>query len=257
MRYRKFQYIFVVLYLINVFALNVSAQSSSESLPAEKENAVAPLPEPSATTSSAIIIEPSKPPEKRLFGVVPNYRTTDASAPYVPLTPRQKLGIATHDSFDWPSYPLAAVMTFAMPDPKETRSYGTGWSGFGNRYIRSSADQIIGNMLTEGFMPTLLHEDPRYFRSGTGTFWSRLGTAITQIVVARKDSGGRTFNAAEFLGNAIAVGISNSYSPNLRSSSSSTEKLGLMIGTDMFSNVVKEFGPDVKEHLFHRHHQGT
>ena len=255
MHYPKFLSVVILLLIINVFALKVFAQSS-DSFPAEPELTTPPVPEPVSTAPPASI-EPVKAPEKRLFGVVPNYRTADASVPYAPLTQRQKLGIAAHDSFDWPSYVLAAAMTFAMPGANETKSYGTGWSGFANRYVRSSADQIIGNMLTEGFMPALLHEDPRYFRPGTGTFWSRLGSAVSQIAVTRKDSGRRTFNAPEFFGNAIAVSVSNSYSPNLRSWSASTEKLGLAIGTDMFSNVVKEFGPDVKERLFHRHHSGT
>jgi hypothetical protein len=255
LNYRKFLYVLILLFIINVSAINVSAQSS-ESSPNETEIAL-PADPGTVSAASATNIESPKPPEKRLFGVVPNYRTADASIPYAPLTARRKLAIASHDSFDWPSYAIAAAMTFAMPGTKDTSIYGSGWSGFANRYARSSADQIIGNMLTEGFMPTLLHEDPRYFRPGTGTFWSRLGIAISQIAVTRKDSGGRTFNASEFAGNAIAVSISNAYSPNLRSWSASTEKLSLAIGTDVFSNVVKEFGPDVKERLFHRHHSGT
>jgi len=67
----------------------------------------------------------------------------------------------------------------------------------------------------------------------------------------------RREDPSEFVGNAIAVGISNTYSPNLREWTHSSEKLGLMVGTDMFSNVIKEFGPDVKERLLHRHHKGT
>ena len=106
-------------------------------------------------------------------------------------------------------------------------------------------------------MPVALHQDPRYFRAGTGTFFSRLSSALAQIAIARNDAGDRTFNTAEFLGNAIAVGISNTYSPNLHSWPGSGEKLGLMVGTDMFSNVLKEFGPDIKERLLHRHHKGT
>lgn len=145
-------------------------------------------------------------------------------------------------------------MTFAMAGKEETKAYGTGWTGFANRYVRNVSDQIIGNMLTEGFMPIVLHQDPRYFRLGTGTFFSRLGSALVQIAIARNDADHRTFNSSEFLGNAIAVGISNTYSPNLRSWLTSSEKLGLMVGTDMFSNVIKEFGPDIKEHLLHRHH---
>ena len=109
--------------------------------------------------------------------------------------------------------------------------------------------------MTEGFLPVLLRQDPRYFRPGTGTFWSRLRSALTQTTIARNDSGRRTFNTSEFLGNAIAVSISNAYSPNLRSWSTSTEKLGIMIGTDTFSNVVKEFGPDIKQKFLHRHHK--
>lgn len=190
--------------------------------------------------------------EKRLFGVLPNYRTVDAAEPFMPLSARQKLNIARHDSFDWPTYLLAGVLTFATPGGSHD-TYGGGVDGFLNRYARSSVDQICGNMLTEGFLPVFLHQDPRYFRPGTGSFKSRLASALGQIVVARNDAGHRTFNASEFLGNAMAVGISNSYSPNLNSWSHRSEKLMLMISTDAFSNVVKEFGPDVKRRLFHHH----
>ena len=231
----------IILLLATVFTSPVFAQDSASS---------------DESASAVTNVESTKPakPDKRLFGVVPNYRTADANIPFSPLTPRQKLSIATHDSFDWPTYLLAGVMTFAMPGTEDKHLYGTGLEGFANRYARTSADQIIGNMLTEGFMPVLLKQDPRYFRPGEGTFWSRLRSALTQIAIARNDSGSRTFNTSEFLGNAIAVSIANAYSPNLRSWSSSSEKLGIMIGTDAFSNVIKEFGPDIKQKLLHRHH---
>jgi hypothetical protein len=254
LHYHKFHCVFIVFLTVFGCSLTVSAQSLSED--GSVDPAIA-LPDSVATASTLAGIESPKPPDKRLFGVVPNYRTANASVPFVPLTTKQKIGIASRDSFDWPTYPLAALMNFVMPGEQEIKAYGSGWTGFANRYVRNSADQIIGNMLTEGFMPSLLHQDPRYFRPGTGSFWSRLTSAVTQIVIAKKDSGTRTFNTSEFLGNAIATGIANTYEPNLRSWGNSTEKLGLMIGTDMFSNVVKEFGPDVKERLFHRHRAGT
>lgn len=254
MQYQKFQYLFIVFFTILGCSLTVSAQSSADDGSVEPAIASA---DPVASASAVKAIESPKPPDKRLFGVVPNYRTANASVPFAPITPKQKIGIASRDSFDWPTYPLAALMTFAMPGEEEIKAYGSGLSGFANRYVRNSADQIIGNMLTEGFMPALLHEDPRYFRAGTGTLWSRLRSAVSQIAIAKKDSGRRTFNTSEFLGNAIATGIANTYEPNLRTWGNSTEKLGLMIATDMLSNVVKEFGPDVKERLFHRHHPGT
>jgi hypothetical protein len=194
-------------------------------------------------------------PAKRIFGVIPNYRTADGSAPFSPLSARQKLSIARHDSFDWPSYVFAAGLTFVTPKDK---SLGTGVQGYANRYVRSAADQIVGNMLSEGILPAMLHQDPRYFRQGESlAFWPRFRSAITQIAVARNDSGHRTFNTAEFLGNAMAVGISNSYSPNLNSWSRRGDKLAIMISTDAFSNVLKEFAPDLKQKFLHRRHKST
>jgi len=194
--------------------------------------------------------DPAKP-SKRLFGVVPNYRTTDAAAPFMPLTNKQKLSIASHDSFDWPTYVTAGGLTLI------TRShdpvYGKGFESFGNQYVRWASNQIVGNMLTEGFMPVILHQDPRYFRAGTGTFSSRFFGAISQIVVAKNDSGRRGFNTSEWLGNAMATGISNAYTPHMNSWSQRTETWMWMIGSDTFSNVIKEFGPDIRQRLpFHR-----
>ncbi len=39
--------------------------------------------------------------------------------------------------------------------------------------------------MTEGVFPSMLHQDPRYFRRGTGGKWSRLGYAVGQIPVGR------------------------------------------------------------------------
>ena len=207
---------------------------------------------PAADPATVELKADTSKPDKRLFGVLPNYRTTDASLPFSPLSKRQKLSIATHDSFDWPTYATAGFMTAVTPG-SNSKEYGTGLESFANRYARWSADQIIGNMLTEGFLPVALHQDPRFFRAGTGSFSSRFFGAISQIVVAKNDSGHRTFNTSEFLGNAMATGISNAYSPNLNAWSQRSEKFMLMIGSDTFSNVVKEFGPDIRQRLPHRH----
>jgi hypothetical protein len=244
LQHRKL-HIFIGLILLFIIGCPAFAQPQTW----DSGSAASATPAPNTNSS----IESTKP-DKRLFGVVPNYRTVESSTPFVALTPRQKLTIASKDSFDWPTFPTAAFMTLVMAGKKETDAYGGGFSGFANRYGRNVGDQIIGNMLTEGLMPIAFHQDPRYFRVGSDApFWSRLRTSLVQIVVSRTDTNHKTFNTSEFVGNAIAVGISNTYSPNLRDWSTSTEKLGLMVGMDMLSNVIKEFGPDVKQHLFHRH----
>jgi len=235
--YKGFLNVLVIMALL-VFVAPLRAQSPEE--------------EPAVEKTAAELKTDAAKADKRLFGVVPNYRTTDGTLPFSPISKRQKLSIATHDSFDWPTYATAGFMTAVTPG-SSSREYGTGLKSFANRYARWSADQIIGNMLTEGFLPVALHQDPRFFRAGTGKFSSRFFGAIGQIVIAKNDSGHRTFNTSEFLGNAMATGISNSYSPNLNSWSQRSEKFMLMIGSDTFSNVVKEFGPDIRQHLPHRH----
>ena len=243
---KSFLHIALIIAFLSVVA-PLPAQTASDEDPSTGASADPGKTDPGKIESNP---DPSKP-SKRLFGVVPNYRTTDGTAPFSPVTNHQKLSIATHDSFDWPTYVTAGALTLA------TRShdpvYGKGVESFANQYVRWASDQIIGNMLTEGFLPVALHQDPRYFRMGSGRFSSRFWGAVSQIVVAKNDSGHRTFNASEWLGNAMATGISNAYSPHLNSWSERTDKWMWMVGSDTFSNVIKEFGPDIRQLL--PHHQ--
>jgi hypothetical protein len=107
-------------------------------------------------------------------------------------------------------------------------------------------------MFTEGFVPVLLHEDPRYFRRGTGGTWSRLGWALSRVFVIQKDSGGTDFNWSEWLGNGATVAISNAYYPDNRNLTDNTTKLLMQVGTDAVSQLGKEFWPDIKRKLFHK-----
>ena len=193
--------------------------------------------------------------DKRVFGVFPNYRTTDGTVAFHPITANQKITIALKDSFDWPVYPTGAAFALLYQIENQNPSFGQGMKGYSRRFGTALADQVIGNMMTEGFMPSLLHEDPRYFRIGNrqhGVAY-RTGYALSRIFVTRLDNGGRSFNFSEWLGNATGVAISNLYYPDTRTAGSNVERLGIACATDAFSQVMKEFWPDVKRALFHRH----
>jgi hypothetical protein len=79
--------------------------------------------------------------------------------------------------------------------------------------VRNYADQVMGNLLVEGAMPILFHEDPRYFRRGQGAVWSRIGYATSRVFVTRTDSGGTEFDYSELVGSSLAVGISKCILP--------------------------------------------
>jgi hypothetical protein len=191
--------------------------------------------------------------DKRAFGFVPNYKTADASLPYQGISSKQKISIAALDSFDWTLIIVAAGYAGLGQLTDQNRPFGQGMAGYGNRFVRNYSDQVIGNLLVEGAMPILLHEDPRYFRRGQGTFWSRFGYAASRVFVTRNDSGSTEFNYSEIVGNSAAVGISNVYYPGSRNAGGNFQKFSLQIATDAISNVLKEFWPDVKRKLPSRH----
>jgi hypothetical protein len=190
-----------------------------------------------------------------VFGVIPNNRTTEAAIPFTPISPRQKITIAYKDSFDWPVYPTSAAFALLYQLENQNPSFGQGTKGYAKRFAASYGDQMIGNMMTEGFMPSLLHEDPRYFRLGTGTKLHRIGYALSRILLTRTDSGHTRFNFAEVGGNSIAAAISNAYSPDTRTAGANAQKLLISCSTDAFSNVLKEFWPDVKRHFQKKKHE--
>jgi hypothetical protein len=194
------------------------------------------------------------PEDKRVFGVIPNNRTTESAMPFRPITPRRKMTIAFKDSFDWPVYLNSGLFAGLYQLDGQNPSFGQGAEGYAKRFGTAYGDQMIGNMMTEGIFPSLLHEDPRYFRLGEGSKKSRLVRALLQIMVTRTDSGGRTFNFSEWGGNAATAAISNAYYPDSRRVSDNVQKLLVACGTDAFSNVLKEFWPDVK-HYFQRKHE--
>ena len=95
-------------------------------------------------------------------------------------------------------------------------------------------------------MPTLLREDPRYFRKVTGSFKSRLAYSATRTLFARNDHGRNTLNLAEIGGNGIAAAIGAAYYPDGRTYEDTFVRMGTAIATDTASNILKEFWPDIK-----------
>lgn len=190
---------------------------------------------------------------KRLFGVIPNYRADVLRPLYTPLTRRQKYAIARSDSFDWPNYILLAGYAVQSQVAKGGFSHNGGLSGFGKYYARSVGDQIIGSYITEAILPDILHEDPRFFRRGSGPLWQRAFYATSQIVVTRKDDGRFGFNYSEIAGNAGVVAVTSLYYPDSRSASEGAERFAMQLGNDVISNLLTEFWPDIRRRLpFHR-----
>lgn len=228
--------------LISASALSICLLSQAE-MPAQT------ITDPPAASSSS-----APPPEsKRILGVVPNYRTSPTLHPFVPISPEAKFKVASQDAFDRGTVALAMVFAGEAQLAKADPSFGQGGAGYGRYFGTAYGDYLIGDFMTEGIYPTLLHQDPRYFRKGTGSGWSRFGYAVGQIIFTHNDEGKTAFNYSEILGNSSAVAISMAYYPDNRDASDAVVKLCNQLGVDAASNVLKEFWPEIQKKLTRKH----
>jgi hypothetical protein len=200
----------------------------------------------------AVVANPPDALPKRILGIIPNYRSAPSLLNYQPLTAEGKFQIALADSDDRGTFLMAAAFAGQADLSKDTPSFGTGMAGY-SRYLGAAyGDLVIGNFMTEAIYPTLLHQDPRYFRRGTGSGWSRLCYAVGQIFWTHTDRGGSQFNFSEVLGNATAVAISNAYIPDHRTPANAESKLAIQLAVDTMGNVLKEFSPDLQRKFRHK-----
>jgi len=155
---------------------------------------------------------PANPKNDRIFLVGANYGTVEyPTAIYVPLTAKQKFKLGSENVFDRFSLPLAATLAGISQAKNDDPAWGQGWGAFGKRLAAGYGDAVVGAFMSTGVFPSLTHEDPRYFRRGTGSSRSRALYALKRVVVVRTDSGRDTFNISEFGGNAAAAAISLTY----------------------------------------------
>jgi hypothetical protein len=229
-----------------LIAEGLSAQQPDQTPPAAPATPVA------GKDKEEVPAQPEAVQDKHAFGVLPNYRTAEGSAPYAPITTKQKFTIAWNDTVDGPSFVLAAGFSSISQLENSEPSFGQGLKGYAHRYGTGLADQVMGNFLTEATMPVLFHQDPRYFRKGTGSLMGRVGWAVSRSLIARNNNGKWTFNYSEWVGNGIDASIGNAYYPDDRGLSPTMSRLLTFVGTDTVSQVLKEFWPDVKRKYFHK-----
>jgi hypothetical protein len=125
-------------------------------------------------------------------------------------------------------------------DPK----YGTDSGAFGQRLgaglIREDSDRLFTNAV----LPSLLREDPRYYRLGEGSGWTRTRYALEQVFVARSDSGKRVPNYAGLIGRAMAEGLTQAYYPDTsRGGGVVLRGMATSLGGLAVFNVMREFVP--------------
>jgi hypothetical protein len=207
-----------------------------------------------AITPSGEVIPPSKQQPKRILGVMPNYRAVSAGAIPPPPTPKEAFKIATQNSFDYSAFVFTGITSLIAEGENKHPQLGTGLSGFWAYYWRGYVDKTDGNYLVIFALPTVFHQDERYYAMGKGSIWNRAVYSASRVIITPDYHGHNSFNASELLGRGIAQAISTTYYPSHdRTVSEVATKWGYAIMRDALTNTFREFWPDIAVHVFHRH----
>lgn len=189
----------------------------------------------------------------RIFDVLPNYGTVENAKDLKPLRTGQKFRLATAGVFDWGAYGFNGVLSAIGQAKNDPEAWGQGWGAYTHRYVASFADNGSGTYMTCAVFPSLLHEDPRYYQMGVGSFSHRFSYSLSRLFVTQTDSGHTRFNYSESVGNATAAAISNLYHPpEDRTAAKNARNMGFLILYDGLSNELKEFWPDIRRKVLHK-----
>jgi hypothetical protein len=192
--------------------------------------------------------------KQRIVGVVPAFNVTYRSDA-VSLTPAEKFKLQFRAAID--PYTFSIGVTVAGLGEAKDSNTGFGWGpgGFAKRAAAAYGDNVIGNTLGNAVLPSILHQDPRYFRMGHGSFRRRVLYSFATTFICKHDNTGKWEpNYSNVMGNMIAGEISNFYTPG-GSSSNVTQAIetGITVTFEgAFGSELQEFWPDISRKFFHK-----
>ena len=171
-----------------------------------------------------------------------------------PLTGEQKIKRAAKGAFLSPApYAIAAFnagitqLGEDYPPHKETDDKLADW---GSRTARVFATGTTYRMFGNGFYPALFKQDPRYERSKSKKFASRLGHAVSRVFVTRDDDWNLEPNYSRFAGAATASALANVWersTPNHDriGADATLKRFGMTFVSGAIGNIFREFAGDL------------
>jgi hypothetical protein len=252
---------------LSLAATTLRAQMQHFSAVSQNDIPDAPLPtdheQPDHSSSSsapAVKTQPTQPPanqsaddlkkeeKQRILGIMPDFNMMDnALAP--PLSPKQKFHLFWKSSTDPYVFFVSAFVAGYGQAQDNNPGYGQGAQGYFKRFGASYADTFDGNLWGNAILPVWWHEDPRYFRKGSGSVHSRIVHAALSTVWCRRDDGTWGPNYANVAGNLIGGAISNLYYPSENRGAGLVFSNGLTVTAEgAIGAQLVEFWPDIVRH---------
>ncbi|HEY1809012.1 MAG TPA: carboxypeptidase-like regulatory domain-containing protein [Acidobacteriaceae bacterium] len=190
--------------------------------------------------------------QQRLVGMLPNFYVS-----YVPnaapLTTRQKFELAWKNSIDLGSISTDVLTAGVEQAQNSYPAYHQGALGYAKRLGAAYGTDAGGTFIGAAILPTLFHQDPRYFWRGTGSLGSRALYSVSTIAICKGDNRRWQPNYSFVLGNLASGAVSNLYYPAGNRGWATTLKGGAISSLQGISGrllqefVMKRFSRGVRE----------
>ncbi len=182
--------------------------------------------------------------KQRILGIIPNFYVTYDRDP-APLTAKLKFQLAMKVATD-PVTVMGVGFVAGVRQAADSLDFQQGAKGYGQRFGVTAANGFTDIMIGGAILPSLLHQDPRYFYQGTGTKTSRFLHAISNPFVCRGDNGHLQANYSSLGGDLASAAISNAYYPQ------ANRGVGLVLGNFALGTSERVISSLAQEFLFRR-----
>jgi len=177
---------------------------------------------------------------QRVLGIIPNFYVVYEQNP-APLTTKLKFQLALKTSSDAATV-LGIGVLAGINQAGDTPDYVQGAKGYAQRYGAAAADGFSDIMIGGAILPSLLHQDPRYYYQGTGSNTSRTFHALSSPFICKGDNGRLQPNYSSLGGDLSSAALSNTYYPaSNRGADLVFQNFFISTGERMLSSVLQEF----------------
>lgn len=194
---------------------------------------------------------------KRLLGFMPNFRTVSSGAKPPPPTWKNNFFVASHQALDYSTFIFLGLTSVTAEGMNMHPALGKGVDGFYAYTWRGFLDKTDNTYQSAWLLPSLLHEDTRYYALGNE---HRVATRVLYVIsrqgVARTYGGRQTPNIAGLGGKVLTQVVSRTYYPSSATSFSAlASKFGYSVMRDVIFSSIREFYPDIAAHAIRKHRE--
>jgi hypothetical protein len=173
-----------------------------------------------------------------------------------PLYAKDKLLFPIHEELRLSGW-FSAFFSSGWEQLRDTAPrYGVDSGAYGQRLGAAAIRDLSMRTFSDGVLPAVLHEDPRYYRKADGSIVHRGLYAASRVFVGQRDSGASGFNTSVIVGHGMASALTMAYYPDKSSNASVVfTTWGFSLLGEAGGNIWSEFWPDTREKLFGRHRE--